>query len=57
MQTGRANSDYIIIESGLDEDDTVALTDPTVMAKRIRRRISDETYCYMFIVAAPPGGL
>ena len=34
VQTGRANSDYIIIESGLDEDDTVALTDPTVMAKK-----------------------
>ena len=31
VQTGRSNSDYVIIESGIDEHDTVALTDPTVL--------------------------
>ncbi len=30
VETGAVNSDYIVITSGLDEKDTVALTDPTV---------------------------
>ena len=29
VQTGLSNSDYVIIESGLDKDDKVALVDPT----------------------------
>lgn len=33
VQTGPANSDYVIIESGLDEGATVALVDPTLVAK------------------------
>lgn len=31
VQTGPTNSDYVIIESGLDEGDKVALVDPTIV--------------------------
>ena len=34
VHTGATNSDYVIIESGLDEDDKVALIDPTEMTKK-----------------------
>ncbi len=34
VQTGRTNSDYVIIESGLDKDDKVALIDPTTLEKK-----------------------
>lgn len=34
VQTGRANADYVIIESGLDKGDKVALLDPTELAKK-----------------------
>ena len=33
VQTGLSNSDYVIIESGLDKDDKVALIDPTSIKK------------------------
>lgn len=34
VQTGRTNSDYVIVESGLDKDDKVALIDPTSLDKK-----------------------
>ncbi len=34
VKTGATNSDYVIIESGLDEDDVVALVDPTLVAQK-----------------------
>ena len=34
VQTGATNSDYVIVESGVDEDDVVALVDPTEVAKK-----------------------
>lgn len=34
VHTGRTNSDYVIIESGLDEGDKVALIDPTSLEKK-----------------------
>ena len=37
VQTGRTNSDYVIIESGLDKDDKVALIDPTTLEKEDRK--------------------
>ena len=33
VQTGLSNSDYVIIESGLDKDDKVVLVDPTSIKK------------------------
>ena len=38
VQTGPANSDYIIIESGLDKDDKVALIDPTTLEKKDEKK-------------------
>lgn len=38
VQTGPANSDYIIIESGLDKDDMVALIDPTTLEKKDEKK-------------------
>lgn len=34
VSTGRTNTDYVIIEEGLDNDDKVALVDPTELAKK-----------------------
>lgn len=34
VQTGRTNSDYVIVESGLDKEDKVALIDPTSLDKK-----------------------
>ena len=34
VQTGATNSDYVIIESGLQEGDTVALVDPTLVDQK-----------------------
>ena len=34
VQTGRTNSDYVIIESGLDKGDKIALIDPTTLEKK-----------------------
>lgn len=34
VQVGRANSDYVIIESGLDKGDKVSLLDPTELTKK-----------------------
>ena len=38
VQTGRTNSDYVIIESGLDKDDKMALIDPTTLEKKEGRK-------------------
>lgn len=38
VQAGPANSDYIIIESGLDKDDKVALIDPTTLEKKDEKK-------------------
>lgn len=38
VQTGPVNSDYIIIESGLDKDDKVALIDPTTLEKKDEKK-------------------
>lgn len=38
VQTGPANSDYIIIESGLDKGDKVALIDPTTLEKKDEKK-------------------
>ena len=34
VQTGRTNSDYVIIEAGLEKGDKVALIDPTALEKK-----------------------
>ena len=34
VKTGPANSDYVIIESGLHEGEAVALVDPTLVAQK-----------------------
>ena len=36
--TGRTNTDYVIIEEGLDKDDRVALVDPTELAKKADKK-------------------
>ena len=38
VQTGRTNSDYVIIESGLDKDDRVALIDPATLEKKEEKK-------------------
>ena len=38
VQTGRTNSDYVIIESGLDKGDKVALIDPTALEKKEEKK-------------------
>ena len=38
VQTGRANSDYVIIESGLDKGDRVALIDPDTIEKKEEKK-------------------
>lgn len=38
VQTGRANSDYVIIESGLDKGDRVALIDPATIEKKEEKK-------------------
>ena len=38
VQTGRTNSDYVIIESGLDKHDKVALIDPTQVDKKEEKK-------------------
>ena len=38
VQTGRTNSDYVIIESGLDKDDRVALIDPATQEKKEEKK-------------------
>lgn len=38
VQTGRTNSDYVIIESGLDKGDKVALIDPTRIEKKEEKK-------------------
>lgn len=38
VQTGRTNSDYVIIESGLDKDDRVALIDPATIEKKEEKK-------------------
>jgi hypothetical protein len=36
--TGRTNTDYVIIEEGLDKDDRVALVDPTELADKADKK-------------------
>ena len=38
VQTGRTNSDYVIIEAGLDKGDKVALIDPTKLEKKEEKK-------------------
>lgn len=38
VQTGLTNSDYVIIESGLDKGDKVALIDPTTLEKKEEKK-------------------
>ena len=38
VQTGRTNSDYVIIESGLDKGDRVALIDPATIEKKEEKK-------------------
>ena len=38
VQTGRTNSDYVIIELGLDKGDRVALIDPAAMEKKEEKK-------------------
>ena len=38
VQTGYTNSDYVIIESGLDKGDKVALIDPTQVVKEEEKK-------------------
>ena len=38
VQTGRTNSDYVIIESGLDKGDKVALVDPATLEKKEEKK-------------------
>jgi multidrug efflux pump subunit AcrA (membrane-fusion protein) len=38
VQTGPTNSDYVIIEEGLDEGDTVALVDPAIVEKEKEKK-------------------
>jgi multidrug efflux pump subunit AcrA (membrane-fusion protein) len=38
VQTGPTNSDYVIIEEGLDEGDKVALVDPAIVEKEKEKK-------------------
>ena len=42
VQTGRTNSDYVIIESGLDKGDKVALVDPATLEKKEEKKNSKQ---------------
>ena len=42
VQAGRTNSDYVIIESGLDKGDRVALIDPNTLEKKDKKEEKKE---------------
>ena len=42
VQTGRTNTDYVIIESGLDKGDKIALIDPSTLEQKEEKETSKE---------------